>query len=291
MSSTTASKIVAATQIITERAEQWRKEHPGEQMEECPKCRGTGLIRYWLDYKGDPIDRNARGAYEYLKPCSCVSGESQKTKNDRKFAAVPGLYRDARFENFSETIYKDVEGNQLAASAKHLSQMYVEHFPKMLDKGIGFYIWSQAKGSGKSRLASTISNELTDRGFRNKFVSANTILSEIQSTWDEKGLTEKQVMRPYLEASLLIIDDFGARSKRDWIDERMFWLIDSRYQEYKPTIITSNYEVDELPLDPRIVDRLEDVDRFVNIKMPRISLRKKTRSDSVSEFYKALEED
>ena len=97
-------------------------------------------------------------------------------------------------------------------------------------------------------------------------------------------------MRPYLESQLLIIDDLGARSKKDWIDERMFWLIDTRYQNNMPTIFTSNYDIEELPLDSRVRDRLGDVDRFVNIKMPRVSVRRQTRSDSVSEFYKAIKE-
>lgn len=286
-----ATKIFDATQIITERAEKWRREHPGEKMEVCPICKGTGLLRYYEDFRGNPIGADQPGAYEFLKPCSCVSGdESAKKKNDKKYAAVPGLYKDAYFDNFSETIYHDIEGNQLASAAKDISTKYVNHFEKMLEKGIGLYIWSPTRGSGKSRLASTISNELTERGQRNKYVSANTILAEIQSTWDEKSKTEKQVMRPYIEAPFLIIDDLGARTKRDWIDERMFWLIDTRYQEYKPTIITSNYEVNELPLDLRIVDRLSDVDRFVNLKMPRVSLRRQTRSDSVAEFYKAIKE-
>lgn len=285
-----ASSIYDATRIITERAEAWRREHPGEQQEECQKCEGTGLIRFYRDYLGNPIGKNEPGAYEYLKPCTCVSGESQKAKNDRRYAAVPGLYNDAMLNNFSETIYKDIEGNQLASSAKSIVTKYVDHFNKMLEKGIGIYIWSEARGSGKSRLASTISNELTERGFRNKYVSANTILSEIQSVWDNKDKTEKSVMRQYTEPQLLIIDDLGARTGKAWIDERMFWLIDSRYQQMKPTIITANYEIDKLPLDLRVIDRLSDIDRFVNIKMPRVSVRRHTRSESVSAFYEAIKE-
>lgn len=285
-----ASKIYDATQIITERAEKWRKEHPDEPMELCPICKGTGLIRHYEDIQGNPIGATQPGAYEYLKPCTCIQGESATRKNNRRFAAVPGLYQDAKLDNFSVTIYNDMEANQLAGSAKELATQYINHFDKMVDKGIGLYIWSQSRGSGKSRLASSISNELTDRGYRNKYVSSNTILSEIQKSWDDKSTSEEQVMRPYIETQLLIIDDIGARAKKDWIDERMFWLIDTRYQDGKPTIFTSNYEIEELPLDSRVRDRLGDVDRFVNIKMPRVSVRQHTRSDSVSEFYKAIRE-
>lgn len=285
-----ASDIYDAAQLVTERAEQWRKEHPDEKMDLCPICGGSGLIRYYEDIHGNAIGATQPGAYEFLKPCSCVQGESATKRNNKKFAAVPGLYQDATLENFSVTIYNDLESNQLAGAAKEIATQYIEHFDKMLEKGIGLYIWSQSRGSGKSRLASTISNELTERGHRNKYVSSNAILSEIQKSWDEKNISEEQVMRPYLESQLLIIDDLGARSKKDWIDERMFWLIDTRYQNNMPTIFTSNYDIEELPLDSRVRDRLGDVDRFVNIKMPRVSVRRQTRSDSVSEFYKVIKE-
>ena len=150
----------------------------------------------------------------------------------------------------------------------------------MKQNGLGLYIWSSARGSGKSRLASTISNELTEKGIRNKYASASNILSEIQKTWDDKNESEATILRNYIEPEVLIVDDLGARSGQQWIDERFFSLFDTRYAELKVTIVTTNYNVDSLPFDERIRDRLADIDRFYEIPMPNETVRDKARATS-----------
>ena len=282
--------VVDAVNIITERGEAWRREHPDQEMEVCPKCLGTGLIRYYLDFDGRPISGTEPGAYEYLKPCSCVKGESQLHKNNKRFSKVPSLYKDALFGNFDVTIYKDVEADQLAGAAKRKAELYVENYHNMEREGVGLYIWSTARGCGKSRLASTICNELTNNGVRNKYVSTNDLISEIQASWNDDSVSEYQVIKKYTEPRLLILDDFGARSGKSWIDDKLFQIIDDRYQDGKPTIITSNYEVERLPFnETRLIDRICDEERYENVKMPQVSVRRLKRGASA--FNRIVRED
>jgi len=50
------------------------------------------------------------------------------------------------------------------------------------------------------------------------------------------------VIRPVMEAELLVLDDLGAERLTDWVEETMSLIVNTRYNERRPTIFTSNYE-------------------------------------------------
>ena len=293
-----AARINNATKLISERREQWKREHPGEDynVPVCPYCKGTGLKMIIKDFDGIKHNLSERynpGMYEYFEPCKCTRGtESKLITNRKNIASVPSLYKDARLNNFRLDIYNDIRDRETATSALKHVNFYVVRFERMLNEGIGLYIYSKAKGCGKTRIAATISNELSEQAYHNKYASANTILSEIQASWNDKSQGEYKIIQNYIKPDLLIIDDFGARSGQAWMDEKFFMLLDARYQEKKPTIITSNYEIDRLPFnDTRIIDRLNDVDRFLVVKMPSYSVRQNSRTGTQSAFYRIVEEE
>ena len=285
-----------ALETMVMRMKVWEQKHPDEKMPECPKCNNIGLIRRTYDERGNEVfgeDKDKPGTYDYFEPCSCIKSDvNQIVKNNRKFAAVPGLYADANFDNFRTDLYTNVTSKQLAVCAKNDSIRYVMNFDKMEQNGMGLYIFSNARGSGKSRLASSISNELVNIGVRNKFASASGILSEIQKSWNDKDISEEKIIRNYIEPKVLIIDDLGARSGKDWMDERFLMIIDNRYQSNKVTIFTSNYDVSNLPFkDMRIIDRLSDVDRFHKVKMPDETVRVKPRHTGGDLFHELTKQE
>ena len=257
-------------------------------MPKCPKCNNIGVYRRAFDEDGKELfgeDMNKSGAYDYFYPCECVNiKESRAKKNNRRFSAVAALYEDARFDNFRTDIYSQVESRISATLAVKEARAFVDRFEDFERVGMGFYIYSTSRGSGKSRLASTIGNELTERGIRSRYEPAHKILTEIQKSWSDNNISEGKIIERYIEPRVLIIDDLGARSGKDWMDEKFFMIIDSRYQENKVTICTINYKVDELPFhDNRIMDRLSDVDRFHFIKMPQETIRPKSRASKDGE--------
>lgn len=290
----TADDINSAVEAMDDRIKQWKDEHPGEKLPVlCKRCMNTGLIRKVYDEDGVELhgfDRDKPGTYDYYYPCSCVRAEEKRLiKINKKFSSVPLLYKDARFDNFDPQIYKIMESKQLGSMALTDAKSYVDKFDEFENNGFGLYLYSEARGCGKTRLASTIANELTKKGIRVKFESANRILSEIQKTWDDRNVSETTILEKYINPRLLIIDDFGARSGKDWMDEKFLMIIDARYQGAKPTIFTSNYEIEKLPFnDMRIIDRLSDVERFYSIRMPKESVRQKARlaAGSMDLFHK-----
>lgn len=278
----TASDLITATDIMEKRKATFKKEHPNDKMPVCPKCNNTGLI---LKLYNENYQEDKNGTYEYYFPCDCVkTKETIQYKTNKNFAGVPALFKDASFKNYRTDLFSELEGKSLIITAKEQAIQYVKNIEKMEAYGLGLYIWSRAKGCGKSRLSATISNELTENGIRNKFTSASDILDNIKKSWENKD--EHKIVQNYTEPAILIIDDLGARSGKDWIDEKFFMIVDSRYQQKKITIFTSNYEIRGLPFgDQRIIDRISDVDRFHVIKMPEESVRTQTRTDKTNLFF------
>jgi DNA replication protein DnaC len=68
-------------------------------------------------------------------------------------------------------------------------------------------------------------------------------------------------------ASVVVLDDFGKEKTTDWVTERLYVLIESRYQNMKSTIVTSNLTLDQL--DDlgygAAVSRLQETGRVVRI--------------------------
>lgn len=60
-----------------------------------------------------------------------------------------------------------------------------------------------------------------------------------------------------LRVPLLVLDDLGAHRGTEWAEERLFALIDARYRDGLPLVVTSNVSL--LEVAPRVRSRLADV--------------------------------
>ncbi|MGQ9826036.1 MAG: ATP-binding protein, partial [Desulfotomaculales bacterium] len=67
---------------------------------------------------------------------------------------------------------------------------------------------------------------------------------------------------------LVVLDELGAEKSSEWVTERLYVIINARYNEMLPTIITSNLEMEELEALPgweRIVSRLFEMCHLVKV--------------------------
>ena len=107
----------------------------------------------------------------------------------------------------------------------------------------GLYI-SGPKGTGKTFLASLIAGEKLRQGTPTLFVFVPDLLDSFRKAMhDGKG---DEVARAAREADFLVLDDMGAERATAWIAEQLMALINYRYSHQLPTVITSNYQLDEL---------------------------------------------
>lgn len=142
-------------------------------------------------------------------------------------------------------------------------------------------------GSGKTMLAAAVCGEVISRIQLNstqvdlatmfgvsletygvqavKFVNAVDLLERLRCSYSTGNAYE--ILNEYRTAPLLVLDDLGAQKSTGWSGERLYDLINYRYMELLPIIITTNCRVEELrsAIGDRTFDRLRAICRYIPI--------------------------
>lgn len=203
------------------------------------------------------------------KRCKCFENEKQNRR--LRFARIPKTYRDVLLSNFDETAYTLTESRKEIRNVIRLVNVYLEDFKEYHRAGKGLYLWSNEKGSGKTRMAASIANELL-KDHQVKFSTSMAILNEIRATWDKaKEYSESQLLDDLVNTDILVIDDFGTEQVKDWINEKFYHIINERYINRKVTIYTSNSDIEALQYGRRIIDRVRE--RTYTVHFPEESVR------------------
>lgn len=210
--------------------------------------------------------------------CECGKLQQARAKNRLKFATIPKEFQGHTIENFRTDCYAMPENREMAEMVKHVAKQYVNNFEKIKETtGKGLYFYSGVKGSGKTRLAISIANEIMIRHKINvKFATTIQILEQIRSTWDKKQkewdkTSEQMLIDNIISVPVLIIDDIGVEQQKDWVNERFYNIINGRLNEKRITFFTSNYSINDLQIDDRIVSRIGKL--ALEIEFPAESIR------------------
>ena len=163
---------------------------------------------------------------------------------------VPKRFQNCSFENF--------KGNPKAVQACR------NH-----DLSNGLYMFGGA-GRGKTHLAVAKLRELVKTGHYDfQFASLATLLSKLaRAAFDtnKSSESEARLVEKYSQTNILVLDDLGQHGASPWVITKLYLIIDSRYSEEKPTIITSNFGLDEIhkKLGEPIASRLSE-SRIIHI--------------------------
>jgi len=108
-------------------------------------------------------------------------------------------------------------------------------------------------GIGKTHIAVAVLRQVVlEKGARALFYDVRELLKVIRSTYNPVVRTaEMDIIRPVMDAELLVLDDLGSEKPSEWVEETMNLIVNTRYNERRPTIFTTNYEdtPDESDLD------------------------------------------
>lgn len=128
---------------------------------------------------------------------------------------------------------------------------YAERFKDLKDKGIGLLLTGNF-GAGKTHLAAAIAHEIIKQGYQPIFGTLITLLGKVKATYSDSYSkeNEEQIINRYINCDLLIIDDLGKEKPTEWVIEKLYYIINCRYENNKPIVITSNYN------DTKLMDRL-----------------------------------
>ena len=227
--------------------------------------------------QGNHLMLEDANGYEYLLPAAGVTAEESEFRKIR--AMMPFEFLDVRAKDFQWSRYQgDV------TVAKEMVNRYILHYEKLRNKGMGLYIHSGTKGSGKTMLACCLLNEITKR-YKGvvKFVN---ILDFLEMT--KKGFSgDDEDVNNIRHAGLLVVDDIGVQMSKEWIDTVLYSLVNDRYVNRLPTIYTSNIPVNRLKMDDRITDRIEST--TYSVQLPEESIRKAMREQQKQKLLQEIE--
>lgn len=181
-------------------------------------------------------------------PCDCTTGN--KAERVLAKARVPDRYRHCDFENFeTDNEIENASREQLAAwnrslaQAKLIVQRFAEEFSPVreMQSDQGLLLMGPC-GAGKTHLAVAALKEIVQRGHSGLFYDYRELLKEIQDSYNaESQSTEMSVLDPVLKAEVLVLDDFGASKPSDWVRDTVGHILNSRYNEKRVTILTTNF--------------------------------------------------
>lgn len=235
---------------------------------ESGEMKGT-LEAYILDEYGDTQD--------FWFPDDGIADEQAERRRSRSMMPPEYVYKRGR--DFDWTLYGESVEYQ-----KKIANAFVMRFEDFRREGRGVYISSQTKGSGKTLLACCLANEIIQsRDLAVKFIGITEYIELLKG----KSEQEKDVVKGILESGLLILDDIGAEaSEKEWISNAVFRLVDYRDKHMLPTIYTSNYEMEKLPGDDRIVNRI--IGHSIPLPMPEVSVRNIKAKEKTGAFLKSV---
>jgi DNA replication protein DnaC len=126
----------------------------------------------------------------------------------------------------------------------------------------GWLIFQGVNGCGKTHLAAAIANYRRAQGKPVLFVVVPELLDHLRSTFSpDSKISYDEFFEKLKETPLLILDDFGEQSATPWAQEKLYQLINYRYNARLPMVVTTCLSLEEI--EPRISSRMVD---------PRISL-------------------
>jgi DNA replication protein DnaC len=206
----------------------------GDEPEVCSKCFGSGM---------EVVP--GKGA----RRCECRKQNSHSNLLDK--TRIPKRYAECHFHS-----YKVLNPSQERAF-KYASKLTMEY--PAIERGL---LFMGTVGVGKTHLAVSILKGLTERGFTCLFYEFGALLKEIQNSYNvNTQSSELKVLAPILDAEVLVLDEIGASKPTEWVRDTMAHIINTRYNDKKLTIFTTNY------LDERRAERDETLEDRIGVRL------------------------
>lgn len=179
-----------------------------------------------------------------LMTCSCKQTEKdRRAAHERLRLSNLNAFTDKTFETFDAS----VSG---VRDAYHAAIEYTRLFQ-------GWLVLFGNCGCGKTHLAAAVANRALERDIRVIFTVVPDLLDHLRSTFGPNSdIAYDERFETVRDVPLLVLDDLGTENTTAWAREKLYQIINHRYNYRLPTIITFNRKIEEI--EPRIVSRMSD---------------------------------
>jgi DNA replication protein DnaC len=169
---------------------------------------------------------------------TCLCQTEQRVARLLTRASIPTRYEHCTLDSF-EPNYSGA--NSSLAGANIMARRFVDDYP-VTTGGRGLLLTGDI-GVGKTHLAVGILQALiVEKGIHGFFCDYRELLKEIQHSYNPQvATTEMEILQPVFDAEVLVLDELGASKPTDWVWDTVALILNTRYNDKRTTIITTNY--------------------------------------------------
>ena len=191
----------------------------------CPICEGSGLR---------VVERP--GGLRVAEPCECRV--ERRLVRLVEQARIPQRYAHCSLDEYVPNYGGK---NPSLSNALVQARNFVRAYP-LETEGNGLLLTGSI-GVGKTHLAVGMLQALiAERGAKGLFYDYRDLLKQVQNSYN-RGVeqTELEVLKPVFDAEVLVLDELGASKPTDWVWDTVAHILNTRYNDRRTTIITTNY--------------------------------------------------
>ena len=148
------------------------------------------------------------------------------------------------------------------ANSLEMAFNQANHYARNLN---GWLLLQGGYGCGKTHLAAAIANFAVEMGVPTLFLTVPDLLDMLRFSYDSQDTTFENRFNEIRNASLLILDDFGTQNATGWAQEKLFQIINYRYINKLPLVITTNLSLDDV--EARFRSRLSDRELVTDVRI------------------------
>ena len=256
----------------------------------APALAAREARREYLRQQGIPADYaeprwNCRLCQDegFVEGTQCACRQQAELRHRFAGSRLPDMLRSQTFDRFDLKWYsatrKPAAGMSERGYAKLAYEASLAFVAAVLqgDNPRGLFV-SGGVGLGKTFLLSAICNSLIEGGVPTLYTVFSDLISDIKRSFnaDERGMTETALMEAARGVRVLILDDLGAEQVTEFVQSRLFDIVNYRRNHDLPLVVSSNLSIDQIGsmYSMRISSRITEMCNPISLYGQDIRLQK-----------------
>ena len=213
----------------------WTAAELGVPPKYCPVCGKEKLWRV-VDLMGSKF----KGVM--MCPCEVELEEAEKKAEEarKKQERIERIMAMSTLgERFARASFDTWLHDPKTENCYEAVKQYADSFDNTVEDGLCIY---GAPGNGKSHLAAALVHSVVAKGYTAVFIEVPDLFAKIKATYndDSDGISETKILNALSKCDLLVLDDAGAEKPSTWVQEKFYQIINARYKNHLPLVITTN---------------------------------------------------